>query len=144
MRCKTLFNTMARPREHNREKIATDIIEWAKKEDSINVNKFCAYYEHPFPTQKLSEWSKEDSIFRESYDIAKAMLAARREELTGKGLLHVKCYDLSAASYDYIVKENQQQKAKYEHDLKSAEIQQNNEVLKMVSDHLKGSPSVSK
>ena len=39
---------MARPREHDRDKIASDLLEWAQKEDSINLNKFCAMNLLPF------------------------------------------------------------------------------------------------
>lgn len=94
-----------RPREHNREQIFHDVIEWARKDDSINLNKFCCLYNPPFPPKKLSEWSGEDEIFREAYDIAKAFIAFRREEKLNLGELHVKAYDLNAAAYDYFVRE---------------------------------------
>ena len=103
-----------RPREHNREQIAIDIIEWAKKDDSINVNKFCAYYDPPFPCRKLSEWSKECNHFRESYETAKNFLAFRREEWLNNENLHVKAYDLTAAAYDFVIKEERQEQARAE------------------------------
>ena len=106
--------TAGRPREHDRQKIAHDLIEWAKKDDSLNVNKFCALYDPPFPTSKLSHWSKEEEEFRQSYEICKAHLAYRREEKLNSGELHVKAYDLSAAAYDYIIKEERQNHAEFE------------------------------
>lgn len=105
---------VGRPRERDRDQIALDLMEWAKKEDSLNVNKFCALYDPPFPPSKLSQWSKEDEEFRQSYDICKAHLAYRREEKLNSGDLHVKAYDLTAAAYDFIVKEERESHAKFE------------------------------
>lgn len=118
---------MGRPREHDREQIAIDIIKWAEKDDSINVNKFCALYEPKFSTKKLSEWSKEDENFRESYDIAKAFLAFRREEWLNEDKLHVKSYDITAAAYDYIVREEKRSQAEFEAKIKSPQDNQVNE-----------------
>lgn len=103
-----------RPREHNREQIFADLIEWAKKDDSINVNKFAAYYEPPFPVRKLSEWSRENPEFRLSYEIAKNFLAFRREEWLNSEQLHVKSYDLHASVYDLALKEERREQAEFE------------------------------
>jgi len=108
---------MGRPRIHNREQIAKDIIEWAKLPDSINVNKFCAFYEPPFPCRKLSEWADQDENFRLSYEIAKNFLAFRREEWLNSDQLHVKAYDLTAPAYDYVIKEEKRAQAKFEKEL---------------------------
>ena len=110
---------VGRPREHDREQIAIDIIQWAKKVDSINLNKFCALYKPPFPPKKLSEWAKENDEFRESYEIAKAFLAFRREEKLNSEELHVKAYDLNAAAYDYFIKEEKMAQAQFEASLKT-------------------------
>ena len=42
------------PRKHDRDQVARDLIEWAKKPDSINLCKFCAYYEPIIPPSKMS------------------------------------------------------------------------------------------
>jgi hypothetical protein len=115
---------VGRPRKHNREQIACDIIEWAKKDDSINLNKFCAYCDPPISPRKLSEWSKESQEFRESVETAKAFLAFRREEWLTKDMLHVKGYDLSASAYDYFIKEEKRDQAEFEALLKSKETNQ--------------------
>lgn len=112
-------NLRGRPREHDRAKIAHDIIQWAKRDDSINVNKFCALYDPPFPTSKLSQWSKEDDEFRQSYEICKAHLAYRREEKLNANELHVKAFDLTAAAYDFVIREAREAHAEFEASLKS-------------------------
>lgn len=112
---------MARHQEHNRKQIFEDLIEWAKLDDSINVNKFCAYYNPPFSVKKLSLWASENPEFRESYDIAKNFLAFRREEWLNKQKLHVKAYDLTAPAYDNVVKEEREGHAEFESRLKSQE-----------------------
>lgn len=122
-----------RPREYNREKIAVDIIEWAKKEDSININKFCAYYDPPFPARKLCDWAREDEDFRASYETAKTFMAFRREEWLNNETLHVKAYDLTAAAYDYILKEEKKDQAKFESSLKAQEVQQASEEHKALN-----------
>jgi hypothetical protein len=110
-----------RPREHNREQIAKDLIEWAKQPDSINFNKFCALYHTPFPATKLLEWSKEDENFRVAYDTAKAFLGFRREEKLSNEELHVKAYDLNATVYDLIAKAEKQDNAKFEAAIRAAQ-----------------------
>lgn len=109
---------MGRPREHDREKIAQELIEWARKEDSINFNKFCCTREPPIPATKLLDWSKEDDNFRVAYQTAKAFLGCRREEWLSKELLHVKAYDLNANVYDLIAKDEKMSMSSYEASLR--------------------------
>ena len=109
------------PRVHDPEQIMIDLIEWARKPDSINLCKFCCTREPPLPPKKLSEYAKECERFRESYETAKAFLGARREEWLNQEHLHVKAYDLNATTYDYFLKEEKQDKQKYESMLKTDE-----------------------
>ncbi len=108
-----------RPREHNRNQIAIDLIEWAKKDDSLNLNKFCALYNPPIPPSKITHWAKEEEGFRLAYESAKTFLGFRREEKLNGNELHVKAYDLNAATYDYFLKEERRQHAEFEAALKS-------------------------
>lgn len=108
-----------RLREHNREQIAQELIEWAKKDDSINLNKFCAL--RLLAPSKISQWAKEDEFFRQAYETAKAYIGYRREEKLNSDELHVKAYDLNATVYDHFLKEERQNQAKYEADLKAQE-----------------------
>ena len=116
-----------RPREHNREQIAIDIIEWARKDDSINLNKFCAWYEPPIPPTNLAIWANQCQEFRKAYDTAKAFIAYRREERLNENGLHVKAYDLNATVYDLLMREERRLQAEFEASLKAQEVQQGTE-----------------
>lgn len=118
-------NLGGRPRIHDREQIAIDLIEWAKKPDSMNFNKFCALYDPPFPATKLLDWSSEDPKgFRVAYNTAKAFIAFRREEKLATEELHVKAFDLNATVYDLLAKAEQRDKLAYESKLKKDEVKQ--------------------
>lgn len=107
-----------RPREHDRDQIALDLIEWAKKPDSINLCKFCAYYDPIIPPSKISKWALEDENFRQAYESAKMFLGFRREEWLANETLHVKAYDLNAAVYDYFLDEKKTNTSKFEASLR--------------------------
>lgn len=108
-----------RLREHDRNQIALDLIEWAQKDDSLNLNAFCAL--KMLPPSKISQWAKEDDFFRQAYEMAKAHVGARREECLRTGRLHVKAYDLNAPVYDYFLKEERRLQAEFESRLKQEE-----------------------
>lgn len=106
-----------RLRKHDRSQIALDMLDWAKKEDSINLNAFCAMQE--LTPSKLSQWSKESELFRQAHEISKAHIGARRETWLNTGMLHVKSYDLNASVYDYFLKEEKRLYAEFEALLKT-------------------------
>lgn len=117
-----------RLREHNREKIAEDLIEWAQKEDSLNLNGFCA--NKLIAPSKLGLWAKEDEFFRIALEVSRAILGERRERFLTNDMLHVKAYDLNACVYDRFLKEERMEMAKYETLLKFVqEENQNPEVI---------------
>ncbi len=118
-----LTKSAGRPREHNREQIAQDMIEWARKDDSLNLNKFCALYDPPIPPSKITHWAKEEEGFRQAYESTKAFIGFRREEKLNANELHVKAYDLNATTYDHFLKEERRQQAEFEAALKSDENQ---------------------
>lgn len=110
-----------RPREHDREKIGQELIEWAKQPNSINLNKFCCTRDPPLWPCQLSIWADECPIFRKSYETAKAFLGWRREEWLSAETLHVKAYDLNAATYDYFLKKEKRDQQVFEAKLNSEE-----------------------
>lgn len=91
-------NKGGRPQEYDRVLIASKMIEWAKQDDSININKFCAY--NDIPSRTMLEWVDSDTEFSRAYDKVKTFLAFRREEKLNNGELHVKAFDLNATVYD--------------------------------------------
>lgn len=114
-------NPVGRPREHDREAIGKELLEWAKLPNSINLNKFCCTRDPPLWPCQLSIWSDEDSQFRKSYETAKAFLGARREEWLTAETLHVKAYDLNAANYDYFLKKERRDQQIFEAKLNAEE-----------------------
>ena len=103
---------MGRPREYDRDKLADSLVEWAQLDTSINLNGFCA--QHLLPPSKITIWANECENFRKAYEIAKTLVGLRREQKLSDGTLHVKAYDLNAAVYDYFLKEERREQAKFE------------------------------
>ena len=95
-------------------KIGRDLLAWAQLPDSINLNKFCAIY-NLRPTS-ISDMAKKHPDFTRAYEITKAHLAARREELLNSDKLHVKAYDLNATVYDQFTREEKDRLAKQENE----------------------------
>ena len=112
---------VGRPREHDREQIAKDMIEWAKLPDSINLCGFCCSREPPMPPSKITQWAKECDEFRKAYETSKAFLGNRREHLLNAELLHVKAYDLNAKTYDAFLDDKVKEHASFESSLRKDE-----------------------
>lgn len=110
-----------RPREHDRDQIALDMIEWAKLPDSINLCGFCCSREPPIDPTKITWWAKECPEFRKAYNITKGFLGDRREKMLNAEKLHVKAYDLNAKTYDEFLKEEVMNQARFESSLKQEE-----------------------
>lgn len=89
-----------RPEEYDKKAIAQALLEWAKKPDSLNLNKFCCTHEPLLNPNYIMRWAKENEEFCRAYETAKAFLGARREEKLSIGELHTKAYDLNATVYD--------------------------------------------
>lgn len=96
--------TFGRPREHDRDQIVQELIEWAKKDTSMNLNEFCCTREPPLSPCKITQWADEEPNFRKSYEAAKAFIGMRREKMLNENRLHVKAYDLNASTYDYFLR----------------------------------------
>ncbi len=95
---------MGRPREWDREVIAQELIEWAKRDDAINLNKFCCTREPPLDPCKVTSWAAECEDFRKAYRTAKAFIAMRREEWLATDRLHQAAYNRNSKVYDVFEK----------------------------------------
>lgn len=111
-----------RPREHDRKKLAGELVKWAQKPESINLNEFCCI--QMIPPSKIAQWAREEEDFRTAYELAKSFLGTRRELWLNQELLHTKAYDLNAAVYDYFLKEEKRDQAAFEVKLKAKEEEQ--------------------
>ena len=110
-----------RPREHDRDAIALELLEWAKLPDSINLNGFCCTREPPISPSFITRWAKECDRFKQAYETAKAFLGDRREKMLNMEMLHVKAYDLNASTYDQFLKEEKRLQAEFESNLRKQE-----------------------
>lgn len=110
---------MGRPREHDRDAIALALVEWAKKDNSINLNAFCC--EQLINPSKITIFANECDNFRKAYELAKAFIGYRREQMLNNETLHVKAYDLNAAVYDYFLKAEKREQAEFDAKLKAQE-----------------------
>ena len=110
-----------RPREHDREKLAKELLEWAKLDDSTNLNGFCCTRNPPISAQKITLYRDECPAFREAYHIARTFLAARREKKLSNKELHSKAYEVNAAVYDQFLKEEKMEQLAYKAKLKAQE-----------------------
>ena len=107
---------MVRLREYDRDDIAMQLIEWAQKDDSINLNAFCGQL--LLDPSKISQWAREEESFRRAYKIAKSLIAARRECWLSNETLHSKAYDLNASVYDHFLHEAKREQAEFDAEMK--------------------------
>lgn len=125
--------SVGRPREHDRESIMVELIEWAKLPDSINLNGFCCSREPPLSPSFITRWAKECNAFRQAYDTAKAFIGARRERMLNNEQLHVKAYDLNAKTYDHFMKEERREEMVFESKLNENKAEVQKDVLDQFS-----------
>lgn len=121
-----------RPKEYDREAIGKALLEWAKKDDSLNLNGFCTTNDPLIPPSYLSVWAKEDDEFSQAYEITKSFLAVRRELKLKDGELHVKAYDLNASVYDFFLKEERRKEKEHEAEVKAKATMKEAEAMSMV------------
>lgn len=114
-------NIGGRPIKYDRAQMAKEIIEWAKKPDSINLNGFCIDRDEPIDPSQVVAWSKEDGPFSQAYRIAKAFIARRRELMLSAETLHARAYERNVKVYDLFIKEEDREEIKYISDLKKEE-----------------------
>lgn len=89
---------VGRPREYDAEKIAQELLEWVKDEDSINIAQFCA--DRGYLPGLIWRLDKESEDFSYAYTIARLKLAERRERLLNADLLNYGAWQRYQRGYD--------------------------------------------
>jgi hypothetical protein len=89
---------VGRPREYDAEKIAEEILEWCKHEDSINMTQFC--FDRGYLPGLIWRLEKESDDFSDAYTLAKMKLAERRERMLNNNLLNYGAWQRYQRGYD--------------------------------------------
>jgi hypothetical protein len=87
-----------RPREYDPDKIADELLEWSKDEESINIAQFCA--DRGYLPGLIWRLEKESDEFSYAYTIARLKLAERRERLMNNNLLNYGAWQRYQRGYD--------------------------------------------
>jgi hypothetical protein len=87
-----------RPREHDREDVARQMIEWAKREDSLTLTGFSA--KTMISSTIIRNWRSLDPNFRALTDIIYDIIAERRERKYNAGEIKDRSYSIHSRVYD--------------------------------------------
>jgi len=87
-----------RPREYDAEKIASEMLEWSRHEESINIAQFCA--DRGYLPGLIWRLEKESEEFSYAYTITRLKLAERRERLMNNNLLNYGAWQRYQRGYD--------------------------------------------
>lgn len=123
-----------RPREHDRVKLANDMLEWCRIEGNYNL---CGFTEVSgvIPTTIL-RLVKEDEIFREAYEECKTILGAKREKAVSEGKLHNRAYENNAKTYDKYLRLETRSEKEFESKLKTQESIEINQAIQEKQDNI--------
>lgn len=113
--------TAGRPREHDREQIAKDMLKWAQLDDSTNLCGFAG--PRLLSPVKLRTFCSECEIFRAAYDSVKLIIGQRRENMLNSKLLDSHAYNRNAHTYDAFMRETYQSDKEYELTLRIRELE---------------------
>lgn len=99
---------VGRPREYDADKIAEELMEWVKNEESINFAQFCADREYlPGLIWRLE---KESENFSFAYTLARLKLAERRERMVNNDLLNYGSWQRYQRGYDPFLAKDEDEK----------------------------------
>lgn len=94
-----------RERIYDPEKMADELLEWVKDEESINFVQFCA--DRGYLPGLIWRLDNESEEFSYAYSIAKMKLAERRERFLNAEVLNYGAYQRYQSSYDPFLKKSE-------------------------------------
>lgn len=97
-----------RPREYDAQKIAEELLEWSKDEESINIAQFCA--DRGYLPTLIWRLEKESEEFSNAYIISRLKLAERRERLMNNNLLNYGAWQRYQRGYDPFLSKDEEEK----------------------------------
>lgn len=104
-----------RPRVHDRSRIAKEIIEWSELPDSLTLNRFCTSRIPPLDPLFLRRIIDDDGDDELSLAcrVAKANLAANREEANTDKMLSNQAFSSNLRTYDKFNEDQWQKELKF-------------------------------
>ena len=97
-----------RPRVYDENKIAQELIEWSKDDDSINIAGFCA--DRGYHPNLIWRLEKESEDFSHAYTIVRMKLAERRERLLNGNRLNYGAWQRYQRGYDPFLAKDENEK----------------------------------
>ena len=98
---------MGRPKVYDAAVIIKQLLNWANREDSINMVQFCA--DHGYLSGLIWKLESENIDFSRAYELAKMKLAARREQLVNAEHLNYGAYQRYQSQYDPFLRKAEKQ-----------------------------------
>ena len=109
-----------RPREHDRKKIAAELLEWSTNPTAFNLIQFSR--PRMLCVTKLADWAEEDTEFREALKLAKQSIAMNRFEATLEGAMSQAEYSKSEGNYDPLYRKFSREERQFELEMKKQEL----------------------
>lgn len=133
-----------RPRTWDYEFLTRELIDWAERPDSLNLNAFCTQRHIMISATTLIEIKDKCPELGEAYSYAKTHLATRREEANSEKLLSDQAYKCNLRVYDAINKQDWKEEKLFEAGLSNAQEDKSSQKLaEMVSQHIKQQSNVT-
>ena len=90
-----------RPREHDYEKEAADLLAWSLKPDALSLYEFTD--SKTYLASELSEFAKREKVFAEALHKAKERIAIRRERMCNAQALDKTIWARTVHVYDHLM-----------------------------------------
>ena len=109
-----------RPREHDRNQIAADLLEWSTNPTAFNLIQFTR--PRLLNVNMLPNWAAEDDEFREALELAKQSIAMNRFEAAIEGALPFSEVHRNEADYDPLRDRFQQREKRFDLELEKEKL----------------------
>ncbi len=95
---KYALGNSGRPKKYDPSEEAKALIDWVNKPDSLILLKFSS--QRGYCRDRFHIWEKECPEFADAYNLAKEIVACRREEFANQGLIDKSIYHRYQTTYD--------------------------------------------
>jgi hypothetical protein len=116
-----------RPRQHDRELMAKDIIEWVQDEDNWIIKEW--RIKHMMTRDTVMEMCRDSKVFADAYKYANDKIASRRERMHFLGEMKDNLFNRMLRVYDKDIDSQERDNLAYEYSLKEKSQQITPETL---------------